>query len=467
MSGAWSGCLFTPTAFRIIQIFLCHGEIGKQGGLLMAIPKGTYGVDEIPGKCYRAEDSGKDLSEKWYEKGNILFLMHFSEIDPQQQDLTVCVSKEYLEQRMADPTNVYYPCNGPKADILNGNRKGQVIPIEDVRPDERYDRLPKGGPDSADATNENETFVKINMAEEQLYNEKGEKTVDTTVPAYLRITDIRKIIQIISENPNKTRVFSLLPDGERTHTISQSVYNGGNIVSGFHCQNNSVINIFKVREFVPKTNAAGEWKDIDTRPPQAPSYSPSTPSYNPDILAPFTTRQEGTEIPEQPRLAENTVIEDQENDELVIPGQVEEQDYNPDLENLYQRLDNLIEDEITLIRADPPNPILAETTTNELINEAREYLGQGWRERLDLIRTPYSNDDVVFLSRLRRWLDESERNRELRFWNPQDFRPDPPLEDRRGDQVAETLLADGNVSDTDEPARQLFADDQSIDENQD
>ena len=514
------------------------------------IPGGTYGVDEIPGKCYRAEDSGKDLSKKWYEKGSILFLMHFSEIDPNQQDLTVCVSKEYLEERMTDNTNIYYPCTGPRAEILNGDRRGQIIPIENLRPEDRYDRLPTRW---ADITNQDETFVKINMAEEQLRNELGEKTVDTTVPAYLRINDVRKIIQIVSENPDKTRVFSLLPDGERTHTVTKSVMVGEGNVGGFHCQNNSVINIFKVREFAPKTGAPGEWTDIDTRPTQAPSYSPSTPSYNPGILAPFTRQTEGTEINEEQRPTEDTVVENEELrilpgqveeqdyyldldelrerirslgpranrdwrqsfvwrrragdydvrflsrlrrwldeaeadsavmrlgpddfrpdppiieediDELVIPGQVEEQDYNPDLDNLYQRLDNLyqrldnlIDDEITQIRTESDTP---DYTREELISNARDYLGQGWRDRLDEIITPYSNDDVVFLSRLRRWLEESE----LRFWNPQDFRADPPLEDQRGDQVAEAL-ADGNVSDTDEPGRQLFADDQSIDENQD
>lgn len=538
------------------------------------IPGGTYGVDEIPGKCYRAEDSGKDLSEKWYEKGNILFLMHFSEIDPNQEDLTVCVSKEYLQERMNSPTNIYYTCNGPRAEILNGDRRGQVIPIEDVRPDERYHRLPWR---DADVTNQEETFIKINMAQEQLRDESGQLTVDTTVPAYLRINDVRKIIKIINENPDKTRVFSLIPDGERTHTVTKSVMDGESVVGGFHCQNNSVINIFKVREFVPKTGAPGEWRDIITLPPPPPPVSPPvSPPQIPrtsglnlpidDILAPFTREVEGTEINEQQRPAEDTVIEDQELrvlpgqveeqdyfldldelreriralgprqhsdwrqrffqnrregnydvrflsrlrrwldeaeadsaarrlgpddfrpdppiteeeniEELVIPGQVEEQDYNPDLDNLYQRLDNLVDDEITQIRADPPDPLYQ--TTENLINDARNYLGQGWRDRLDLIRTPYSNDDVVFLSRLRRWLDESERNRELRFWNPQDFRPDPPLEDRRGDQVAETF-ADGAGSDTgsigelasesddDEEesntARQLFADDQSIDEN--
>ena len=532
------------------------------------IPGGTYGVDEIPGKCYRAEDSGKDLSEKWYEKGKILFLMHFSEIDPNQEDLTVCVSKEYLEERMNSSTNIYYTCNGPRVSILNGDRRRQVIPIEEVRPDERYDRLPLRG---ADVTNQEETFIKINMAEEQLRDESGQLTVDTTVPAYLRINDVRKIIQIINENPDKTRVFSLIPDGERTHTVTKSVMDGGSIVGGFHCQNNSVINIFKVREFVPKTGAPGEWRDIITLPPPPPPVSPPqiprTSGLNlpiDDILAPFTREVEGTEINEQQRPAEDTVIEDQELrilpgqieqqdyyldldelqeriralgpgqnsdweqrffqnreagnydvrflsrlrrwldeseadpelfavlgpddfrpdppiteeeniDELVIPGQVEEQDFNPDLDNLYQRLDNLVDDEITQIRADPPDPL--NQTTENLINDARNYLGQGWRDRLDLIRTPYSNDDLVFLSRLRRWLEESERNRDLRFWNPQDFRADPPLD---VDRIYE-IFADGAGSDTgsigelasesddDEEesntARQLFADDQSIDEN--
>lgn len=249
------------------------------------IPGGTYGVDEIPGKCYRAEDSGKDLSEKWYEKGNILFLMHFSEIDPNQQDLTVCVSKEYLEERMTDNTNIYHTCTGPRANILNGPRRGQIIPIEEVRPEDRYDRLPSAGSGAADVNNQDETFVKINMAEEQLRNEEGEKTVDTTVPAYLRINDVRKIIKIVTENPDKTRIFSLIPDGERTHTVTQSVMIGESIVGGFHCQNNSVINIFKVREFSPQTNAAGLWNDIITEP-------------TPDILAPFTRQPEGAEIAE-------------------------------------------------------------------------------------------------------------------------------------------------------------------------
>jgi hypothetical protein len=453
------------------------------------IPGGTYGVDEIPGKCYRAEDSGKDLSKNWYEKGNILFLMHFSEIDSKQEDLTVCVSKEYLEERMRDSTNIYYPCTGPKAEILNGDRRGQIIPIEDVKPEDRYDRLPSRGPDAGNANNVEETFVKINFAEEQLRNEKGKKTVDTAVPAYLRINDIRKIIQIVSENPDKTRIFSLIPDGERTHTVTKSVVDGGSDVGGFHCQNNSVIYIFKVREFVPKTGAPGEWRDIITLPPPPPPVSPPvSPPQIPrtsglnlpidDIIAPFT-RQEGTEITEQQRPAEDTVIEDQEL--RVLPGQVEEQDYNPDLDNLYQRLDDLIEDEITQILAVPAVRSLGETTINGVINDVRNYLGNRWRDRLDLIRTPYSNNDVVFLSRLRRWLEESERNRELRFRNPRHFRADPPLEDRRGDQVAETFaygagsdtgsIGEPSESEDDEEeantARQLFADNQPIDENQD
>ena len=428
------------------------------------IPGGTYGIDEIPGKCYRAEDSGKDISKKWYEKGNILFLMHFSEIDPAQEDLTVCVSKEYLEKRMFDPTNIYYTCNGPNAEILNGDRRGKIIPIGKVRPDEIYDRLPKMGPGSAEPSNEYETFVKINIGQEILRNEKGEKTVDTTVPAYLRINDVRKIIQIINENPEKTKIFSLIPDGVRTHTITKHVYDTWEDVSGFHCQNNTFINIYKVREFVPKTNAAGEWKDledviltIDSPPPQLTRQGSNI--YG-GILAPFTRQEEGTEITEQQRPTEDTVIDDYE----VIPGQVEEQDYNPDLDNLYQRLDDLIELEISEIRTDPN---VEEIPLEERIQEARFYLGKGWRDKLDEIITPYSNDDIVFLSRLRRWLDKATRTREFRFWNPEDFIADPPLEDQRGDQVAETL-ADEDISDTDAlPARQLFADDQSIDENED
>ena len=299
------------------------------------IPGGIDGVDEIPGKCYRAEDSGKDLSEKWYEKGNILFLMHFSEIDPNQQDLTVCVSKEYLEERMNSSTNIYYPCTGPRAEILNGNRRRQIIPIEEVRPDERYDRLPAAGEGAADVNNQNETFIKINMAEEQFRDEEGYKTVDTAVPAYLRINDVRKIIQIVTENPLKTRVFSLIPDGERTHTVTKSVMlNEGN-VGGFHCQNNSVINIFKVREFIPKTTSAGEWRDIITLPPPPPPVSPPLPQLtrqiginqpfdsDNDILAPFTREVEGTEVNEQERPAEDTVIED-ENIEDQLGDQVAE-----------------------------------------------------------------------------------------------------------------------------------------------
>lgn len=444
------------------------------------IPGGTYGVDEIPGKCYRAEDSGKDLSEKWYEKGNILFLMHFSEIDPNQQDLTVCVSKEYLEERMTDNTNIYYTCTGPRANILNGPRRGQVIPIENLRPEDRYDRLPSGGSDAADVTNQDETFVKINMAEEQLRNEEGEKTVDTTVPAYLRINDVRKIIQIVTENPDKTRIFSLIPDGERTHTVTQSVMVGESIVGGFHCQNNSVINIFKVREFSPQTNAAGLWNDIITEPPPA-IYSPNTPSYNPDILAPFTRQPEGAEITEEQRPFENTVIED--NGELILQGQVERQDYDPNLEDLYDQLDALVEDEVIAINMDPADEL--DQRTEDLISDARNYLGQGWRDQLDLIRTPYSNEDIVFLSRLRRWLSESRINRELRFWNPQDFRADPPLVDNieftDWNEIAETfaggagsdsgsileLASEDSDSEPDESniARQLFADDQSVDEN--
>ncbi len=287
-----------------------------------AIPGGTWGVDEIPGKCYRAEDSGKDLSKNWYEKGNILFLMHFSEIDPNQEDLTVCVSQEYLEERMRDRTNIYYTCTGPRAEILNGDRRGQIIPYGEVEPEDRYDRLPSGGPDAANVNNVEETFVKINFAEEQLRNEKGEKTVDTTVPAYLRINDVRKIIQIVSENPDTPRVFSLLPDGERTHTVTKSVMDGESVVGGFHCQNNSVINIFKVREFVPKTGAAGEWRDI---PPLAPSFPLSPPlprltrqiginrpfDSDNEILTPFTGQEEGTEISEEQRLLEGTNIDEQ------------------------------------------------------------------------------------------------------------------------------------------------------------
>tara|TARA_B100001093_G_scaffold514061_1_gene587278 strand:- start:4498 stop:8040 length:3543 start_codon:yes stop_codon:yes gene_type:complete len=441
------------------------------------IPGGTYGVDEIPGKCYRAEDSGKDLSEKWYEKGNILFLMHFSEIDPNQEDLTVCVSKEYLEERMSDNTNIYYTCTGPRAEILNGPRRGQVIPIENLRPEDRYDRLPSGGSDAADVSNQDETFVKINMAEEQLRNERGEKTVDTTVPAYLRINDVRKIIQIVTENPDKTRIFSLLPDGERTHTVTKSVMLGGSIVGGFHCQNNSVINIFKVREFSPQTNAAGLWNDI-TEPPPA-IYSPNTPSYTPDILAPFTRQQpEGSEIREAQRLPENTVIED---DGGLLQGEVERQDYDPDLDDLYSQLDALVEDEVVAINMGPADEL--GQRTQDLISDARSYLGQGWRDQLDEIRTPYSNEDIVFLSRLRRWLSESRRDRELRFWNPQDFRPDPPLVDNieftNWNEIAETfaggagsdsgsiLELEDSDSEPDESntARQLFADDQSVDED--
>jgi hypothetical protein len=286
------------------------------------IPEGTWGIDEIPGKCYRAEDSGKDLSKNWYEKGNILFLMHFSEIDPNQEDLTVCVSQEYLEERMRDNTNIYYTCTGPRAKILNGDRSGQIIPYDEVEPEDRYDRLPSGGPDAANVNNVEETFVKINFAEEQLRNEKGEKTVDTTVPAYLRINDVRKIIQIVSENPDTPRVFSLLPDGERTHTVTKSVMDGESVVGGFHCQNNSVINIFKVREFIPKTGAAGEWRDI---PPLAPSFPLSPPlprlsrqiginrpfDSDNEILTPFTRQEEGTEISEEQRLLEGTDIDEQ------------------------------------------------------------------------------------------------------------------------------------------------------------
>ena len=436
------------------------------------IPGGTYGVDEIPGKCYRAEDSGKDLSKKWYEKGNILFLMHFSEIDPNQEDLTVCVSKEYLEERMTDNTNIYYTCTGPSAEILNGPRRGQTIPIENLRPEDRYDRLPSA---AADVTNQDETFVKINMAEEQLYNERGEKTVDTTVPAYLRINDIRKIIQIVTENPDKTRIFSLIPDGERTHTVTKSVMVGESIVGGFHCQNNSVINIFKVREFIPQTNSPGLWNDIITEPPPA-IYSPNTPSYNPDILAPFTRQPEGSEITEGQRPSENTVIED--GGQLILQGEVEREDYDPDLDDLYNQLDALVDDEVIAINMDPANGI--GQTTEDLISEARNYLGQGWREQLDLIRTPYSNEDIVFLSRLRRWLSEARRNRELRFWNPQDFRADPPLLDNiefnDWNEIAETfaggagsdsssILELGSDSEESNTARQLFSDDQSVDEN--
>ncbi len=446
------------------------------------IPGGTWGVDEIPGKCYRAEDSGKDLSEKWYEKGNILFLMHFSEIDPNQQDLTVCVSKEYLEERMTDNTNIYYPCTGPRADILNGPRRGQIIPIEEVRPDERYDRLPSSGSDAADVSNQDETFIKINMAEEQLRNELGEKTVDTTVPAYLRINDVRKIIQIVTENPDKTRIFSLIPDGERPHTVTKSVMLREGVVGGFHCQNNSVINIFKVRGFTPQTDAPGLWNDIITEPPPA-IYSPNTPSYNPDILAPFTRQPEGSEIREGQRPSENTaVIED--NGELILQGQVERQDYDPDLDDLYDQLDALVEDEVVAINMGPADEL--GQRTQDLISDARSYLGQRWREQLDEIRTPYSNEDIVFLSRLRRWLSESRRDRELRFWNPQDFRPDPPLVDNieftNWNEIAETfaggarsdsggsILELGSEESDSEPdesniARQLFADDQSVDEN--
>jgi hypothetical protein len=283
------------------------------------------------------------------------------------------------------------------------------------------------------------------MAEEQLRNELGQKTVDTTVPAYLRINDVRKIIQIVTENPDKTRIFSLLPDGERTHTVTKSVMLGEGIVGGFHCQNNSVINIFKVREFSPQTNAAGLWNDI-TEPPPA-IYSPNTPSYNPDILAPFTRQPEGSEIREEQRLSENTVIEDDGG--LILQGEVERQDYDPDLDDLYDQLDALVEDEVVAINMGPADEL--GQRTQDLISDARSYLGQGWREQLDEIRTPYSNEDIVFLSRLRRWLSESRRDRELRFWNPQDFRPDPPLVDNieftNWNEIAETF-AGGARSDS-------------------
>ena len=415
---------------------------------------GILGMEEVPGKCYKSEDSSKTSSKKWYEEGNILLYFQFSEVDSNAEDTTVCVSKEYLIERMNEPTNIYFTCNGPRAAIINGPRTNTVVNIEDLNPDERYHRLPIAQMDP------NEKFVKINRGENVFTDEDpnspsyGEVTVSTSIPAYLRYQDVRRIINL-SNDPNKVRVFSLIPDGERTHTVTQSVIDGDSVVGGFHCQNNSVIHIFKVREFIPSENPQSipsTWADIEETKEEGDiieekeddipiPYSSTTPSYNPNaVISPFTTPpSEGTEVLEQERPSEDTVIE---SDVRILPGQVEEQDYIASLDDLRERLDNIYRNQ----------PI-----TNHSIRRAHKE----WKTRLSSIEPPYSDDNIIFLSRLRRWMDavesiDHQSANNYRPLGPDDFQPDPPLEDL--DQEVEH--DDTNI------ARQLFADDQSVDENE-